>query len=43
MTGYAAINRPDGRPLPESYPWLRLRLESCDVLIKHTLTLDVED
>ena len=34
---------PDGRPLPESYPWLRLRLESCNALIKHTLTLDVED
>lgn len=34
---------PDGRSLPESYPWLRLRLESCNVLIKHTLTLDVED
>ena len=30
---------PAGRPLAESYPWLRSRLENCNILIKHTLTL----
>jgi hypothetical protein len=30
---------PAGRPLAGSYPWLRSRLESCNILIQHTLTL----
>jgi hypothetical protein len=30
---------PNGRSPAESYPWLRARLESCNILIEHTLTL----
>jgi hypothetical protein len=33
---------PNGRPPAQSYPWLRMRLESCAVLIEHTLTLHAE-